>query len=106
MKQAISKIEKDCTAGLNEVKPDRVFGMPTEQDGYLADRALTALTMEWTGCVQYHHAQRPPCVPHFGKLNETIVADWCQALYIVGAHYPGKYIPGPSASMMRYGLEW
>jgi hypothetical protein len=36
----------------------------------------------------------------FGKLNETIVADWCQALYTVGAHYPGKH-PGPSASMMR-----
>jgi hypothetical protein len=33
MKQAISKIEKDCTAGLNDIKPDRVFGMPTEQDG-------------------------------------------------------------------------
>jgi hypothetical protein len=61
MKQAISKIEKDCTAGLNEVKPDRVFGMPTEQDGYLADRALMCIDNGMDGVFNIICPEAPMC---------------------------------------------
>jgi hypothetical protein len=41
----------------------------------------------------------------FGKLNETIVADCARPCTLLEPITLGKYIPGPSASMM-INMDW